>query len=237
MKIMNAKLLMFFLMLSTVAFGQKKITGTVYEQSTQKPIEYAVVGNFTADTETNAQGQFELIVQENQGSITILAMGYLDKKINYSFDNNQTLDLGVIYLEEDSESLNELVIIAKGVIDVAEGRKTPIAVSTIKKEEIEKKIGSRDITAAMVNTPSIYVTSESSGFGDTQMYTRGFDQSNTAFLLNGQPINGMEDGNMYWSNWSGMSDIANAIQVQRGLGSSKLAISEVQSILSPKLPI
>src|SRR5690606_6343902 len=56
---------------------------------------------------------------------------------------------------------------------------------------------------------------------------RGFDQSNTAFLLNGQPINGMEDGNMYWSNWQGMSDIANGIQVQRGLGSSKLAISSV----------
>ena len=37
----------------------------------------------------------------------------------------------------------------------------------------------------------------------------------------------MEDGKMYWSNWSGMSDIANFIQVQRGLGSSKLAISSV----------
>ena len=32
---------------------------------------------------------------------------------------------------------------------------------------------------------------------------------------------------MYWSNWSGMADIANVIQVQRGLGSSKLAISSV----------
>ena len=37
----------------------------------------------------------------------------------------------------------------------------------------------------------------------------------------------MEDGRMYWSNWSGMSDVANAVQVQRGLGSSKLAISSV----------
>src|SRR5690606_31468223 len=35
------------------------------------------------------------------------------------------------------------------------------------------------------------------------------------------------DGNMYWSNWSSMLDVANAVQVQRGLGSSKLAISSV----------
>ena len=50
---------------------------------------------------------------------------------------------------------------------------------------------------------------------------------NTAYLLNGQPINGMEDGRMYWSNWSGISDIASVVQMQRGLGSSKLAISSV----------
>lgn len=59
------------------------------------------------------------------------------------------------------------------------------------------------------------------------MFVRGFDQTNTAFLLNGEPINGMEDGKMYWSNWAGLADIANAVQVQRGLGSSKLAISSV----------
>jgi hypothetical protein len=46
-------------------------------------------------------------------------------------------------------------------------------------------------------------------------------------MLNGQPINGMEDGKMYWSNWSGMNDIANVVQIQRGLGASKLAISSV----------
>src|SRR5690606_37563655 len=75
--------------------------------------------------------------------------------------------------------------------------------------------------------PSVYVANQAGGFGDSEMFLRGFDQSNTAFLLNGQPINGMEDGNMYWSNWSSMTDVANAIQVQRGLGSSKLAISSV----------
>src|SRR5690606_41594748 len=59
------------------------------------------------------------------------------------------------------------------------------------------------------------------------MRVRGFEQDNTAFLLNGQPINGMEDGLMYWSNWSGLNDIATGVQIQRGLGSSKLAISSV----------
>ncbi|HZH69942.1 MAG TPA: TonB-dependent receptor, partial [Flavobacteriaceae bacterium] len=84
-----------------------------------------------------------------------------------------------------------------------------------------------EFTEVMKNTPSVYVSNQAGGFGDSQMFLRGFEQVNTAFLLNGQPINGMEDGRMYWSNWSGMADVANAVQVQRGLGSSKLAISSV----------
>ena len=132
--------------------------------------------------------------------------------------------------EVKKDSLNQLedvVIIGKGLMDLAKDRKTPIAVSTITAAEIQSKIGTADITQTMVNTPSVYVAGQAGGFGDSRISVRGFQQDNTAFLLNGQPINGMEDGKMYWSNWSGMSDIANGIQIQRGLGSSKLAISSV----------
>ena len=128
---------------------------------------------------------------------------------------------------EDLEELEEIVLVGGGVVDLAEDRVTPLAVSTITGEEIQKKIGTQDITMTLANTPSIYVAGQSGAFGDTRISVRGFDQSNTAFMLNGQPINGMEDGKMYWSNWSGMNDIANVVQIQRGLGASKLAISSV----------
>ena len=127
----------------------------------------------------------------------------------------------------DLEELEEVLLVGGGVIDLAEDRKTPVAVSTITGEEIQKKIGTQDITMTLANTPSIYVAGQSGAFGDTRIAVRGFDQSNTAFMLNGQPINSMEDGKMFWSNWSGMNDIANVVQIQRGLGASKLAISSV----------
>ena len=137
-----------------------------------------------------------------------------------------------IYAQESSddmdlEELEEVLLVGGGVIDLAEDRKTPVAVSTITGEEIQKKIGTQDITMTLANTPSIYVAGQSGAFGDTRIAVRGFGQDNTAFMLNGQPINGMEDGKMYWSNWSGMNDIANVVQIQRGLGASKLAISSV----------
>ena len=128
---------------------------------------------------------------------------------------------------DDLEELEEVVLVGGGVVDLAEDRVTPLAVSTITGEEIQKKIGTQDITMTLANTPSVYVAGQSGAFGDTRISVRGFDQTNTAFMLNGQPINGMEDGKMYWSNWSGMNDIANVVQIQRGLGASKLAISSV----------
>ncbi len=229
MKNRLSTLVIIALFASTGSYAQNKLTGVVYDadkQTALSGVEVHVRG--TADGfVTNEDGTFTISTELVQGHVEIASMGYVTKTVSFVFSSENQINLGTIYLSESSESLNEIVVMARGVIDVAEGRKTPIAVSTIKGADIEEKVGARDITGTMVNTPSVYVTSESSGFGDTQMYTRGFDQSNTAFLLNGQPINGMEDGNMYWSNWSGMSDIANAIQIQRGLGSSKLAISSV----------
>ncbi|MEY3500673.1 MAG: hypothetical protein RL308_2342 [Bacteroidota bacterium] len=164
------------------------------------------------------------------------------KKINKNnmknFKNNLLAGLflliaGFSYSQEkvkdsiEGAQLEEVVIIGKGLMDLAKDRKTPIAVSSITASEIQSKIGTADITQTLVNTPSVYVAGQAGGFGDSRISVRGFQQDNTAFLLNGQPINGMEDGKMYWSNWSGMSDIANGIQIQRGLGSSKLAISSV----------
>lgn len=217
------------LLAGTASHAQNKLTGVVQNAENRTAVsgvEIYVKGT-TVGVITNEDGSFSVSTELVQGQIELSTLGYDSKTISFNFETTNELHLGTIYLNENTESLDEIVVMARGVIDVAEGRRTPIAVSTIKGVDIEEKVGTRDITATMVNTPSIYVTSESSGFGDTQMYTRGFDQSNTAFLLNGQPINGMEDGNMYWSNWSGMADIANAIQIQRGLGSSKLAISSV----------
>jgi len=125
-------------------------------------------------------------------------------------------------------TLDEVVVVGTGVIDLAESRATPIAVSTVKRAEIQlKSAGNVEFTETMKNMPSVYVSDQGGGFGDSRIFLRGFNDSNTAFLLNGQPINSQEDGRMFWSNWAGMADVSNAVQVQRGLGSSKLAISSV----------
>lgn len=214
-------------MMVSTAFSQGKITGTITDGQNSLPGANVAVKGSKNGTTTDFDGKFSVNTTTNSGELVISFIGYDAKTVKFTVSNGGTKDLGTIVLTNNSSELNEVVVMGKGIIDVAQGRKTPIAVSTIKAAEIQSKVGTYDVTQAFVNTPSVYVSGQAGGFGDSRISVRGFQQDNTAFLLNGQPINGMEDGKMYWSNWSGMSDIANFIQVQRGLGSSKLAISSV----------
>jgi iron complex outermembrane recepter protein len=229
MKVFKHVLLIGFMFLSSLTvFSQSKVTGTVIDGDLNQPLAGAnvMVKGTKTGTVTDFDGKFEISTSEKSGQIIVSYLGFVTKTITFTVSGN-SVNLGSIVLAPDASQLEEVVVIGRGIIDVAKERKTPIAVSTIKAIEIQEKVGTADVTQAMVNTPSVYVAGQSGGYGDSRITVRGFQQDNTAFLLNGQPINGMEDGKMYWSNWSGMSDIANFIQIQRGLGSSKLAISSV----------
>ena len=131
----------------------------------------------------------------------------------------------------DSIALEE-VVVSSGIIDVAKERETPIAVSTITAREVQLKVGNMEFPEIMNKTPGVYATKQGGGYGDSRISLRGFDQRNTSFLINGQPVNDMENGWVYWSNWAGLTEVASGIQIQRGLGASKLAVPSVGGTVS-----
>jgi len=204
-------------------FGQSKLTGKVVDETNQPlPGASIMVKGTTNGTSTDFDGNFTLTATSNSGAIVISFVGYNKREVSFSSAKN---NLGTIQLTEDANTLDEVVI--QGIIDVAKDRETPVAVSTIKAAEIEEKLGSQEFPEILKSTPSVYATKDGGGFGDARINIRGFNQENVAVLINGVPVNDMENGRVYWSNWAGLSDVTSAMQVQRGLGSSKLAISSV----------
>ena len=123
------------------------------------------------------------------------------------------------------KNIDEVVLV--GVADIAKDRKTPVAVSTVKSAQIIERLGNQELTEVLNTTPSVYATKSGGGFGDGGITMRGFESRNIAVMVNGMPVNDMEGGAVYFSNWTGLSDVTSTIQVQRGLGSSKLAIASV----------
>ncbi len=224
---MKRILLAWFLFLAlTVDIHTQTITGTILDAGTNEPMVGATVWEegTSNGSVTDMNGIFSLKLEKTPTSIVCSYVGYETKTISISSSVNT--ELGTILLSESVFGLDEVVI--TGVMDIVKDRRTPVAVSTITGAEIRTKaVGNVELPEIAKSTPSIYVANQAGGYGDAEVWTRGFDQTNTAFLLNGQPINGMEDGRIYWSNWSGLTDVASAIQIQRGLGASKLAISSV----------
>ncbi len=226
-KEMRKLLLLAMFFTSATIFAQGTITGTVMDSEMDGPLPGAnvmVVGT-QQGAMTDFDGNFSLDVEDAKGSLRISFVGYETKTVKFNVSNGQTQDLGQIVLSADANALAEVVI--TGVVDLAKDRQTPVAVSTIRSTEIQEKLGNQEFPEILNTTPSIYATKQGGGFGDSRITIRGFDTQNSAVMINGIPVNDMENGQVYWSNWAGLSDVASAVQVQRGLGSSKLAVSSV----------
>lgn len=210
-------------LVTAVAFSQGTITGTVLDGDSGGPLPGAsiVVEGTTNGTSTDFDGNFIIEVAENTGNLVVSYIGFITKKV--PFTGSGVIEQ--ITLQIDAEELEGVIV--TGILDIAKDRETPVAVSTIRASEIQEKLGSQEFPEILKTTPSVYTTKTGGGFGDGRINIRGFDSQNTAVMINGIPINDMENGRVFWSNWAGLSDVTTAMQVQRGLGSSKLAISSV----------
>jgi hypothetical protein len=216
---------LFFMIVSTV-FSQGKVTGKITDGTGGLPGANVVIKGSTTATSTDFDGKFTLTSPSSTGEIVISFLGYDNQTVKFNVSNGGTTNLGTITLVSNSNELSEIVV-KSTVVDIAKDRKTPVAVSTIKAAEIQQKLGSQEFPEILANTPSVYATKGGGGYGDSRINIRGFDQRNIAVMINGVPVNDMENSSVYWSNWAGLSDVTSAMQVQRGLGSSKLAISSV----------
>lgn len=99
--------------------------------------------------------------------------------------------------------------------------------STLEPVYIEQTLGSQEFPELLKSTPGVYATKGSGGYGDSRINMRGFDSPNVAVMVNGVPMNDMEWGGVYWSNWTVLTSVARSVQTQRGLGASKVSSPSV----------
>jgi outer membrane cobalamin receptor len=217
--------LAFFLTSATI-FAQGVVTGTVIDSDMDAPLPGAnvlVVGTNVGGM-TDFGGKFSVETDLTSGFIEVTYVGFEPKRVPFSVTNGQTVDLGRILLSPDADALEEVIITT---YSIAIDRKTPVAVSTIKAEAIETRLGNQEFPEILKSTPGVYATKGGGGFGDSEIRLRGFESENIAVLINGIPVNDMENGRVYWSNWAGLSDVTRFMQVQRGLGASKVAVPSI----------
>ena len=203
--------------------SQEFIRGKVVESVTGLPIQGVHIqqkGSMTGVV-TNTEGNFEIQIDAFPKKLSVSFIGYEPKE--QLFTEPQKDERLIIQLNEVPINLEEISILS----DQAVERYNPISFSTFQKEQIITTLGDKPLPEVLNFSPGIFASRDGGGSGDATLSVRGFQQENIAVLLNGIPINGAENGLVYWNNWMGLAEITNSIQIQRGIGASKVALNSV----------
>lgn len=217
------KLLSLLLCLGTsvVLMAQtQKVTGSVQDAQTGEPL----IGVSVIEVGTNngvitdIDGNFKLEAQSG-AKLKFSYVGYASIEVSAKKNTN----LGVLKMEPEAVSLQDVTITGQ----MARQQKTPVAVSQINALDIEERLGGGEFVEVLKSTPGVHANGQGGGWGDSEIWMRGFDNTNVATMINGVPMNDMEGGTVYWSNWQGLSDVTSVMQTQRGMGASKVSAPSV----------
>lgn len=210
-----------FLCAGSVLAQKQKVSGVVNDPFLGETVVGANVvikGTYTGAV-TDADGKFTLLLDKGNYTLEVSYVGFVSASQEIVVEDKP------LYLTFKLETieLDEISVIG----DVARTRETPVAFTTLLPTKIEEQLSGQDIPLLLNKTPGVYATEQGGGDGDARITIRGFSQRNVAVMIDGIPVNDMENGWVYWSNWFGLSAVTRSIQVQRGLGASKLALPSV----------
>jgi len=217
-----------FISLTCTVLSQNsgKITGVALMTPGEIPVAGAKITLLSAGqvykfTATNDEGQytFENVVY---GKYQLMFTLPLTDTVKHNIDLQQALYTQNIQIRPTQE-VREIRVIG----NLVRGQNVPVAVTKIDTKKITEELASRDLPMLLNGTAGVYATNQGGGDGDARINVRGFDQRNVGVMIDGVPVNDMENGAVYWSNWFGLDAITSQMQVQRGLGATKIAMPSI----------
>ena len=188
-RILKRTLLSFFMcLLCIVAFAQSKVTGVVKDSKGEPMIGVNVLVKGSSNgTITGLDGDFTLLNVPRKGSTIIFSyIGYLPQEVKFNGENNI-----IIVLQEDSKTLDEVVVVGYGVV---KKRDLTGSVSSVKSADIEKVAVSNAMQAMQAKVPGLDIRQSSgesgAGLNITLRGTRSINASNSPLIL----VDGVEYG-------------------------------------------
>ncbi|MBT3608562.1 MAG: TonB-dependent receptor [Candidatus Marinimicrobia bacterium] len=207
----------FIFSLTSILFAQMTVSGTVTDAATGSALSGAnvVVDGTDLGAAADADGGYTLSNVPNGATITASMIGYTDASATAGGTVNFALTSSAI-------EMSGLNVIANRV-----DAKSSYTFTDVNPEELDLRLGARGIPQALSLTPNVYVETNGGGYDDENMLVRGFTDNYTSYLINGVPVNDMENGNLYFSNWSVLADVGTSVQLQRGQSAVNLATPNV----------
>lgn len=189
------RLLLIVLLLQGITLHAQQtasVLGKVIDSKTQEPMPgaTALLQSSGREVLTNTDGFFVLDkVPDGEHFLTISITGYIAQNFSLKMTDSRTLDLGIITLEEDITSEQQLGLITLTDNDLADGNS-----------------GSETSAGLLQASRDVFQQSAAFNWGPARFKMRGLDTEYGSILINGITMNRVYDGRPQWANWGGLND-------------------------------
>ncbi len=182
------------------------ITGKVVDSKTQKPLQNVVasIQNTSLTALTNSLGIFTFKgAPKGSQLVQIKSAGLKDQLLAVEVEEGKMLDLGVIVLEEDITSEQQLSLI------------------TITENDLgDDNSGSESTAGLLQASRDVFQQAAAFNWGQARFRIRGLDNEYGTTMINGVTMNKIYDGRPQWSNWGGLNDATRNQEFTTGLAPS-----------------
>lgn len=183
-----------FVLQAFFVFAQQStgFTGKVVDAKSQKPLQDVVASiqntNFTQLTNELGAFTFKDVPVGNQ-ILLIKTAGYKDQLFPVEVVKGQMLDLGVLTLEEDVTSEQQLSLVTLTENDLGDDNS-----------------GSESTSGLLQSSRDAFQQTAAFNWGQARFRMRGLDNENAVTMINGIAMNKIYDGRPQWGNWGGLND-------------------------------
>ncbi|SNR54102.1 TonB-dependent receptor [Lutibacter flavus] len=184
------------------------IRGKTLDAISKKPIEEVVVTikNTKFITETDLNGSFLIEnIPINNFVLLITREDYTSIKIPITVNEINSIDLGIIYLENSTLERQDNSLISLTDDDL-----------------LDDGNSNSDYTAGLFqSSKDAYLKAASFNFSQAWFKVRGYDSGYGSILINGIEMNKLYDGRPQWSNWGGLNDAFRNQEFSDGIKASE----------------
>ena len=172
------------------------------------------IDNTILGVHTDIEGNYSLpVLKDGKYIIRFSYIGYETRIMHLTLKGDTILNITLL----PKEFLTEEVFVNA----TRAGDHTPLAYSTVTREEISKNNIAQDIPYLLGYTPSLVVSSDAgTGVGYTNINIRGTDVKRINVTIDGVPVNDAESHGVWWVDLPDIASSADNIQIQRGVGTS-----------------
>ena len=202
---MLKKLYFYVLLLCSItAFSQVKVEGTVIDEITKKPLQGVKVrvNSPRRYAETDSKGRYVLQLPQGDFLLFFSLNGYTTRE-------------EVVMIEKERRQLLDPYALSPDYAQEAE------QLAVISENELEDDESQADAMSGLLqSSQDVFMRRAAFDFSSVFFKPRGYDSKDVSVLINGIPMNRLENGRAQWANWGGLNDITRNQELSNGIAKS-----------------